>query len=170
MFCRQLSETEIAVFTASADETARLGTIIGERAYLGLTVLMYGGLGAGKTLLTKNIGAALGYKRIKSPTFIIVAEHNGGRLPLVHADLYRLPNYSEVDSLDLEQYIDQRDVLIIEWAERWENPPIEDYISIHFNIPEADAESREMILASHGEKAKGLLKQIKDEIIAGQVI
>lgn len=160
MLCRQLSDSEIIIETVSADETAQLGKVIGEHAYPGLIILMYGGLGAGKTVIAKNIGAALGYPRIKSPTFIIVAEHYGGKLPLAHADLYRLSSAEEVDTLDLEQYVEQRQMLIVEWAERWDTPPIGDCMSIKFEEAVNESEKREIILMSHGEMTRSLLKHI----------
>lgn len=136
---RLLSADSLEVTTGSSEETKRLGFVIGEAAYPGLTILLHGGLGMGKTTLVQGIGLALGIERIKSPSFIIVSEHNG-RLPLAHADLYRLENCDETETLDFESYPDDGYLLVIEWAERWRSPVTTDRFDIYI---EADGENQQ---------------------------
>ena len=131
MQCQVSSNTELKIISRCSQDTRTLGLIIGGVVYPGLTLLLRGGLGAGKTLFTQGLGDALCIKRIKSPTFIIVNEHEG-RIPLAHADLYRLESQIEADYLDLESYLEQGYVLVVEWAERWDAVPRKNVIEITF--------------------------------------
>lgn len=81
-------------------------------------VALSGGLGAGKTTLARAIIAALGHEgEVPSPTFTIIEAYDGLRLPLVHADFYRLERPSEVEELGLDDYR-EGGVLIAEWPEQ----------------------------------------------------
>ena len=84
-------------------------------------MLMSGELGTGKTELIRVISSHLGITGTRSPSFTLVNEYHG-RLPVAHGDLYRL-RPEEVEELELEEYLAQRFLLLVEWAERWEDPP-----------------------------------------------
>lgn len=106
----------ISVVTHSADETRALGEALGALLVAGDVVLLSGGLGAGKTELTKGIGAALEVDEvIVSPTFTL-ARRYPGRVPLVHVDLYRLDRVQELFDLGLEDEGDDA-VTVIEWGD-----------------------------------------------------
>jgi tRNA threonylcarbamoyladenosine biosynthesis protein TsaE len=80
---------------------------------------LHGVLGAGKTQIAKGLARGLGYRGdVTSPTFTIVHEYRGGRLPMYHIDLYRI--HSEKDAIDigLEEYLPSDGVTVIEWPER----------------------------------------------------
>jgi tRNA threonylcarbamoyladenosine biosynthesis protein TsaE len=80
---------------------------------------LYGVLGSGKTQLVKGIARGLGYRgAVTSPTFTLVHEYLGGRLPLYHIDLYRLQAEKQAIEIGLEEYIPSDGVTIIEWPER----------------------------------------------------
>lgn len=106
--------------TASADETVDLGCRLAERLEPGDVLALQGDLGAGKTHLAKGIAAGLGLDpaAVTSPTFTIVQEHEGGRLPLLHLDLYRIESESELVRLGLDELLDGDAVALVEWPER----------------------------------------------------
>jgi len=113
-----------------ASETRAFGRRIGALAPPGATIALTGALGAGKTTLVGGIAEGLGVPgRVTSPTFVLLAVHDGGRLTLWHADLYRVDSAAEVDLLALE---DARDgVLAVEWADRFSEVIPADHLSIH---------------------------------------
>ena len=104
----------------SPEETAALGEAWGRAATNGLVIALSGDLGAGKTQLAKGIARGLGVTdRVHSPTFALVNEYGGGRLPLFHMDLYRLETTEQIIAAGLEEYFHPAGVSVIEWAERW---------------------------------------------------
>ncbi|MFY9615385.1 MAG: tRNA (adenosine(37)-N6)-threonylcarbamoyltransferase complex ATPase subunit type 1 TsaE, partial [Candidatus Dormiibacterota bacterium] len=101
----------------SPTETLILGEALGRSARPGDVILLAGPLGAGKTVLVQGIAAGLGsVATVGSPTFVLVRQYNG-RLPLVHADLYRLEGRKEIDGLGLLE-LSEPGVLVVEWADR----------------------------------------------------
>lgn len=80
---------------------------------------LHGVLGAGKTQLAKGLARGLGYLGdVTSPTFTIVHEYRGGRLPVYHIDLYRIQGEKEAVEIGLEEYLPGNGVTVIEWPER----------------------------------------------------
>ncbi|MDD4159504.1 MAG: tRNA (adenosine(37)-N6)-threonylcarbamoyltransferase complex ATPase subunit type 1 TsaE [Synergistaceae bacterium] len=164
MRCLLHSTRKLEIVTFTEEETRSLGRHIGKRSFPGLTILMHGGLGMGKTFLTQGIGSALGCGKIKSPTFILIAEHQG-EIPLIHADLYRLNSYTEADALDFENYIDNGCVLVVEWAERWHTHPLSDTIDITINQYGDNEFSRVVKIKALGNTAENLLGALSSDIL-----
>ena len=80
---------------------------------------LHGVLGAGKTQLAKGLARGLGFRGdVTSPSFTIVHEYRGGRLPVYHIDLYRIRNEKEAIDIGLEEYLPGDGVTVIEWPER----------------------------------------------------
>ena len=85
----------------------------------GEIIALHGVLGAGKTQLVKGLARGLGFEGdVTSPTFTIIHEYRGGRLPLYHIDLYRIRSEKEAVDLGLEEYLPGDGVTVIEWPER----------------------------------------------------
>ncbi len=104
----------------SPAETAALGEQWGRMARKGLVIGLSGELGAGKTQFVKGLARGLGYAgRVQSPSFVLVNIYSGGRLTLVHMDLYRLDTPEQIAAAGLEEYLRPEGVTVIEWAERW---------------------------------------------------
>ena len=104
----------------SLEETLALGETWGRAAVSGQVIALAGDLGAGKTQLARGIARGLGISaRVHSPTFTLVNEYPGGRLPLFHLDLYRLDTRDQIIATGLEEYFQPAGVAVIEWAERW---------------------------------------------------
>jgi tRNA threonylcarbamoyladenosine biosynthesis protein TsaE len=114
------------VTTASETQTAAVGRDLAQSLRAGDTVLLQGELGAGKTAFVRGLAEGLGVPAdaVSSPTFTLIQEYRGGRLPLFHVDLYRLDDPREIDDLGLEE-IAADGVLAIEWAEKLRRPPAE---------------------------------------------
>lgn len=110
---------DLTIFTNTAEETRRVGRVIGEEAAAGDVYLLTGPLGAGKTCLTQGIARGLGVAGYaRSPTFVLVTRYRG-RLTVHHADLYRIEHPAEAWDLGLEDVIaGGEDVLVVEWADR----------------------------------------------------
>lgn len=163
MNCRLLSDNELEIITESAAETERLGFLLGEAARPGVTVLLRGDLGMGKTQLTRGLGKALGIEKIKSPSFVLVSEHHG-KLPLAHADLYRLEGAGAVDELDLEAYADEGFVVVVEWAGRWQSAPESEIIDIAFTRGDSEPLKRTIRIKAKGGLAEYMTKRLMDKI------
>lgn len=105
-------------FTNSAEETERLGQCLGETLRGGEVVAYLGELGAGKTAFTRGLARGLGISmRVTSPTYTIVNEYTGGRLPLFHFDMYRLGSEEELFDIGWEDYLARGGVCAVEWSE-----------------------------------------------------
>jgi len=107
------------LFSHSPAETEALGEAWGRAAKPGLVIALTGDLGAGKTALVRGLARGLGCAdRVHSPTFTLVNQYGGGRLPLCHLDLYRLDTPEQIRAAGLEEYLQPDGVAVIEWAER----------------------------------------------------
>lgn len=101
--------------TNSPAGTRHIGRLLGEHLRPGDLLLLEGQLGSGKTTLAQGIGEALGVGAVASPSFLILREHEGGRVPLYHIDLYRAGAAGLAD-LEWQELLDQG-VMLVEWPE-----------------------------------------------------
>lgn len=97
---------------------------LGQELALGLSsgsvLALQGGLGAGKTHFTKGVAAGLGCSgEVTSPTFTLVHEYSGGRLPLFHFDFYRMETESEVLRIGWDEYLDEAGAVVVEWPDKF---------------------------------------------------
>lgn len=107
--------------TRGEAETEELGRRLAERLSPGAVVAYRGDLGVGKTAFTRGLARGLGCReRVTSPTFTIVNEYEGGRLPLFHFDLYRLEGAEDLFGIGWDDYLDRGGVCAVEWSERAE--------------------------------------------------
>ena len=107
--------------TRSPEETEALGARLAGALEPGAVVAFTGDLGAGKTAFVRGLARGLGIRdRVTSPTFTIVNEYEGGRLPLFHFDLYRLGSADELFDIGWEDYLARGGVCAVEWSERME--------------------------------------------------
>ena len=102
----------------SVSETEALGSRLGRLLGPGAVIAYTGDLGAGKTAFTRGLAAGLEIpERVTSPTFNIVHEYEGGRLPLFHFDMYRLGSSDELFDIGWEDYLARGGVCAVEWSE-----------------------------------------------------
>jgi len=135
--------------TESPEATERLGESLAPHLATGDLVALHGPLGAGKTRFVAGLARGLGARgRVRSPSFTLLHEYPG-RVPLFHADLYRLEP-REVEGLGLEEALDQG-ALVVEWAERLPAADLRDALSLTFELV---AETARRVTAS-GSGARG---------------
>ncbi|MDX6738356.1 tRNA (adenosine(37)-N6)-threonylcarbamoyltransferase complex ATPase subunit type 1 TsaE [Actinocorallia sp. A-T 12471] len=130
-----------------------LGLALGGLLRAGDLVVLSGGLGAGKTTLTRGIGEGLDVRGpVTSPTFVIARVHPplGDGPPLVHVDAYRLGGFAEVDDLDLDADLAAA-VTVVEWGEGLVEGLSEDRLEIRMSRI-GDSESREVLITGVGPR------------------
>ena len=104
--------------TNSPAETEELGAALGRILPAGTVIAYRGDLGAGKTAFTRGLARGLGYRdMVTSPTYTIVNEYLGGRLPLFHFDMYRLSCAEDLWDIGWDDYLDRGGICAVEWSE-----------------------------------------------------
>lgn len=128
----------IEVRCPTPGDTEALGSRIAASLRPGDVVVLAGGLGAGKTLLTRGIATGLGVDEpVLSPSFILVREYRTGFMPVIHVDVYRLASMNQFDDLDVMEMA--RDgVLVIEWGGAVESMLPRDHLRIEFEVDETE--------------------------------
>ncbi len=130
----------IEYITNSPEETEALGERLAKVLRPGTVLAYRGDLGAGKTAFTRGLARGLGYREaVTSPTYTIVNEYLGGRLPLFHFDMYRLRSDDDLWDIGWEDYLDRNGVCAVEWSE---------------NVPEAMAGALTVIIEKLGDTAR----------------
>ncbi|HJD33384.1 MAG TPA: tRNA (adenosine(37)-N6)-threonylcarbamoyltransferase complex ATPase subunit type 1 TsaE [Candidatus Mediterraneibacter tabaqchaliae] len=108
----------MVIETNSPEETFRVGKELGEKAYAGQVFTLTGDLGVGKTVFTQGLAKGLGIEEpVNSPTFTIIQEYDGGRLPFYHFDVYRIGDVEEMEEVGFDDYVMGEGVSLIEWAD-----------------------------------------------------
>ena len=128
------------IISNSAEETLEAGRGLAERLVPGSVVALSGDLGAGKTHFAKGVVEALGAdpSGVTSPTFTLVHEYRGGRLPVFHFDFYRLDAASELLQIGWDDFLNEDGVLLVEWADRFPEVFPEGSIRVRFTIGEGN--------------------------------
>ena len=109
-----------SVFSLSEEETLELGSSIARQLAGGELILLEGDLGLGKTVFARGVAIGLGVdaEDVSSPSFTLVQEYCGGRLPLFHVDLYRLEGPDELETIGLDEILTAGGVVLVEWGDR----------------------------------------------------
>ena len=130
--------------TNSPEETEAIGSALGKIIAPGTVIAYRGDLGAGKTAFTRGLARGLGCREIvTSPTYTIVNEYLGGRIPLFHFDMYRLRSSDDLFDIGWEDYLDRGGVCAVEWSENVDDA-MEDAVCI--TIEKLGEESRRITL------------------------
>ena len=125
----------------SPEDTEDIGARLAEQLEPGAVVAFTGDLGAGKTAFTRGLARGLGIPdRITSPTFTIVNEYEGGRLPLFHFDMYRLSSSDELFDIGWEDYLARGGVCAVEWSENVDDALEGAVIRVDIRRGESDGE------------------------------
>jgi len=133
-----------------ADAMEGLGARLAGLLAAGDLVVLDGPLGAGKTTLTRGLGAALGARgAVTSPTFVLAREHpTAAGVPLVHVDAYRLATARELDDLDLDY---DGAIVVVEWGRGKLDGVAESWIDVEIARDAAD-DSRDVAITGHGPR------------------
>jgi len=108
------------VYSLSEEETLRLGRTMAQTLKGGELIVLEGDLGMGKTVFARGIAIGLGISKdeVRSPSFTLVHEYEGGRYPLFHVDLYRLDGDEDLEGLGLDELTEAGGVVLVEWGEK----------------------------------------------------
>ena len=137
-----------------------MGQTIGQTATGRLIIALIGDLGSGKTVFVKGLAIGLAVPKefmITSPSYTLINEYPG-RIPLFHADLYRLSNAIDIESTGLFDTLVADGVLAIEWAERLDQQSLAQDILIHFDIRKDD--TREISITGCGQTGMNLIREL----------
>jgi tRNA threonylcarbamoyladenosine biosynthesis protein TsaE len=135
--------------TKSAAETRALGERIAARLQPGDVLLLEGGLGAGKSELTRGIAKGLGVtETVTSPSFTILNVYDSGRCPLYHFDWYRLESAEELYELGMDEYLGGDGIAAVEWPDMCPEAVPEDCLEI--TLEPAGEETRHILLRPRG--------------------
>ncbi|KFA88439.1 tRNA (adenosine(37)-N6)-threonylcarbamoyltransferase complex ATPase subunit type 1 TsaE [Archangium violaceum] len=145
------------VLSSSPEETHRLGLKLGQVLQPGDFVGLVGDLGAGKTHLVRGVaeGAGVSRSEVASPTFAIVYPYRG-RLPLYHADLYRLADYDELYATGFLDLVGGDGAVLVEWLDRIPQAAPREFLRI--TLRDAGEDSRELVAEAWGPRPAELLK------------
>ena len=132
------------MITHSPEETEAVGAALAKILPAGTVIAYEGDLGAGKTAFTRGLARGLGYHEpVTSPTYTIVHEYLGGRLPLFHFDMYRLASAEDLWDIGWEDYLDRGGICAVEWSENVRDA-LEDPVTVR--IEKLGEDSRQITL------------------------
>ena len=147
--------------SASVEDTVEFGSVVARELVDGDVLVLTGGLGVGKTHLTKGLASGLGDERpVTSPTFSLMAVHDGGRIPLFHFDLYRLEHAYELEDTGIYDVLGYEGVCVLEWGEQFQDELTDEYLSVTIARVEDDPDAREISLEAFGPRAARLAEGI----------
>jgi tRNA threonylcarbamoyladenosine biosynthesis protein TsaE len=140
----------IELRAATAEDTRSIGEAIAPLLSAGDAIALTGELGAGKTTFAQGLARGLGFAgRVVSPTFTLVREYPSGRLPIVHADVYRLRRVQDVLDLELDDAA-EGGVLLVEWGDAVGALLPQGHLVIELGVP-GDTEVRAVELLTDGQ-------------------
>lgn len=149
------------IITENEKETIAFARKLTEYLKPGMTILLEGNLGAGKTTFTKGIGEGLGIERIiKSPTYTIIREYQDGVYPLYHIDLYRLAE-TEVIELGLDEYFEGQGLSVVEWASVSPDDLPAERLEITLSVDPSQPEHRKISLNPVGKLYEEVVRNIE---------
>ena len=145
----------------SPEDTVKLGEAVGRVVTGRLIIALIGNLGSGKTVFVQGLARGLAVPKgfmITSPSYTLINEYPG-RVPLFHADLYRLSSAMDIESTGLLDTMDVHGVLAVEWADRIQGESLQEDMIIRFDIKEDDI--RVITLTASGQTGLYLLRDLK---------
>ncbi len=129
-------------------------------------IVLAGDMGAGKTAFTVGFTRALGVSeddQVSSPTFTLVHSYNSGRIPVLHADLYRLNSMAEVADLGLREQVDLGAVALVEWGDV-ATEVVGDSLTIELSHDEDDDDARDIVISIEGHGWDSRWDKLRDSL------
>lgn len=148
--CKNLEDTK--------DLAKKFAKLVEEK---GCFVNLYGEIGTGKTAFVKEVAKEIGIEeKVTSPTFVILNEYHGGKLPMYHFDLYRLENEGVKTIMDeLREYSEGKQLTFVEWAEFSQNEFPFNHIKI--NVTYEDNDDRKYTFTGYGKDCIEIIKGLE---------
>lgn len=148
--CKNLEDTK--------DLAKKFAKLVEEK---GCFVNLYGEIGAGKTAFVKEVAKEIGIvEKVTSPTFVILNEYHGGKLPMYHFDLYRLENEGVKTIMDeLREYSEGKQLTFVEWAEFSQNEFPFNHVKI--NVTYEDNDDRKYTFTGYGKDCIEIIKGLE---------
>jgi tRNA threonylcarbamoyladenosine biosynthesis protein TsaE len=149
----------VLVVSRHTSETQRVGEDVGRLLGRGDIVCLYGELGSGKTSLTQGLARGLGVppeRQVRSPSFVLIQRYQG-RVPLYHADLYRLDGPADVEDIGLRECLGGDGVAVIEWADKIDTALPAERLDI--TITHQTEDTRLLTLTPRGPRYQQLLRR-----------
>lgn len=141
------------------EDTERFGELVAGCLADGDVLVLTGGLGVGKTCFTKGVARGLGDGHpVTSPTFALMAVHDGGRIPLFHFDLYRLERAFELEDTGIFDVLGYEGACLLEWGEQFQDELTDEYLAVV--LTRTGEQARDITLEAHGARAEELAQAI----------
>lgn len=138
--------------SAAVEATRELGRRLGDAAFPGTLLAVFGQLGAGKTQLAKGVALGLGVTTVvNSPTFVLMNEHSG-RLRFFHIDAYRLAEADEAVAAGLVDERQASGVTLVEWADRLEGALPDERLEIALELTAGEPLTRVIRWQAFGQR------------------
>ncbi len=153
---------KLRIISRSVEETRALGEKLGSILTFGILLKLIGDLGSGKTAFVQGLAKGLEVSEkyyITSPTYTLINEYPG-RLPLFHADLYRLENQEDFETIGLDDSPDS--VFAVEWADKLDDRGFFKCLNLHFRI--VDEHTREVAIFAGTQATETLLQKLEKHL------
>lgn len=151
------------VLTRSPRQTINWGVKLGKLLQGGEIIALIGELGTGKTCFVRGVTQGLDVSSdawIRSPTFTLINEYHG-RLPVYHIDLYRVETRSQLEGLNLREYLYSDGVSLIEWFDHLPADEVDEYLELR--IAYTGSAKRELNFTPHGERYQKIIEGLKSQ-------
>lgn len=163
-----MNSESFQIITRNEIQTRRFGEMIGRIAEPGLIIGLIGDLGAGKTCFVKGLADGLGVdseRCVASPTFTLINEYEG-RIPLFHADLYRLSGIEDLEDVGFFDLMGADGIIAVEWADKLTDSVLGDHLRIHFGeSDQADQWAyRKITVTGGGAVSKKFCARIREAV------
>jgi tRNA threonylcarbamoyladenosine biosynthesis protein TsaE len=151
------------VLTRSPRQTINWGVKLGKLLQGGEIIALIGELGTGKTCFVRGVTQGLDVSSdawIRSPTFTLINEYHG-RLPVYHIDLYRVETRSQLEGLNLREYLYSDGVSLIEWFDHLPADEADEYLELRMAY--TGSAKRELNFTPHGERYQKIIEGLKSQ-------